>query len=69
MPTPMPNEAVERVAFDLMTKIAQEEPKQERKEDNPREYYIRLYIQCLKAVSGEDIVDIFDEDQAERGDK
>jgi hypothetical protein len=40
-----------RVAFDLMLAIAEEDGKQFGKPD-PRTYYLKLYQQCLKVVSG-----------------
>lgn len=53
-----PNEHRERVAYDLMVKIAQEDVERAGLRGKPREYYLQLYIQCLKAVSGEDYEDI-----------
>jgi hypothetical protein len=40
-----------RVAFDLVMAIAEEDGKQFGKPD-PRTYYLKLYQQCLKVVSG-----------------
>ena len=47
----------EKVAFDLMQIIAGKEAKSSDK----REYYLELYAQCLRIVSGEDFDDVFDE--------
>jgi hypothetical protein len=47
-----------RVAFDLMVMIDQAEGLQRQTGDaaidNPREHYIRLYNQCLRAARGAD---------------
>lgn len=41
-----------RVAFDLMMQIKEKEGKYaEGYEDNPRAYYLRLYRECLSAVT------------------
>ncbi|MCU4397796.1 hypothetical protein [Acinetobacter junii] len=45
--------SIERVAFDLMLLISNEETyygKAKSKEANPREYYLKLYNQCHKTV-------------------
>jgi hypothetical protein len=60
-----PNESRERVAFDLMTKIAQEEANQKKRDSDSREYYLLLYSQCLKIVSGEDLEDIIESEESE----
>lgn len=41
-----------RVAFDLMREIASFETGISNREKNPREYYLELYNECLKVVSG-----------------
>lgn len=44
----------ERVAFDLMARIAEAERVlgiNEAKKSNPREYYLKLYNQCHQVVS------------------
>lgn len=53
-PIEIKDNSVERVAFDLMEKIAQaEHAKQDNfREPNSREYYLKLYKQCHKIVSG-----------------
>lgn len=53
---PPQNDGKERVALDLMQAIAADEldfpsVKAERAED-PRQYWLRLYQQCLSVVSG-----------------
>jgi hypothetical protein len=40
-----------RVALDLMYAIAEEEDKKTFAKPDPRTYYLKLYGQCLKAVS------------------
>ncbi|WP_151791767.1 hypothetical protein [Acinetobacter soli] len=53
-PIEIKDNSVERVAFDLMSRIAEAERvtgKDEGKKDNPREYYLKLYNQCHKVVS------------------
>ncbi|WP_291370608.1 MULTISPECIES: hypothetical protein [unclassified Acinetobacter] len=53
-PIEIKDNSVERVAFDLMSRIAEAEKikgKDEGKKDNPREYYLKLYNQCHKVVS------------------
>jgi hypothetical protein len=42
----------ERVAFDLMNII--ESVEDEDQSRNPREYYLKLYKECLHAVNGGD---------------
>ena len=44
----------ERVAFDLMEKLAsleKEESMKIKREDNPRQYYFNLFKECLEVVS------------------
>ena len=49
----------EIVALELMTKIAQAEAERVKEQkESPREYYLTLYSQSLRTVSGEDIEDI-----------
>ncbi|MDS7693871.1 hypothetical protein N7562_06695 [Acinetobacter soli] len=53
-PIEIKDNSVERVTFDLMSRIAEAERvtgKDEGKKDNPREYYLKLYNQCHKVVS------------------
>ena len=62
-PIEIKDNSTERVAFDLMEKIAYAESKRENGEflkPNSREYYFKLYNQCLKVTSwsGIDIKDI-----------
>lgn len=62
-PIEIKDNSVERVAFDLMSIIAEAERvtgKNEGKKDNPREYYLKLYNQCHKVVgwSGVDVKDV-----------
>lgn len=62
-PIEIKDNSVERVAFDLMTRIAEAEKilgKDEGKKSNPREYYLKLYNQCHKVVgwSGVNVKDI-----------
>ena len=61
-PIQVKDNSIERVAFDLMEKIAQaEHAKQDKfREPNSREYYLKLYNQCHKIVSwsGVDVKDI-----------
>ena len=60
-PIEIKDNSIERVAFDLMEKIAQaEHAKQDNfREPNSREYYLTLYRQCHKIVSGRvDVKDI-----------
>lgn len=60
-----PCEVKEIVALELMTKIADAEQLKKAKEkaENPREYYLTLYSQCLQTVSGDDVEDILDDCQ------
>ena len=52
----------EKVAYDLMQIIAgQEINKAAEKAKNTRKYYLELYAQCLKIVSGEDFDEVFDD--------
>lgn len=46
------NDSKYRVAFDLMSIIAQRETDNKIIQTNPREYYITLYHQCYKVVNG-----------------
>jgi hypothetical protein len=50
------NDARERVALELMNKIALAEfnPQKGKNPPNPREYYIKLYEQCRSVVVGSD---------------
>lgn len=62
-PIEIKDNSVERVAFDLMARIAEVEKATGNDEDrtsNPREYYLKLYNQCHKVVSwsGVDVKDI-----------
>ncbi|WP_312969020.1 hypothetical protein [Acinetobacter gerneri] len=62
-PIEIKDNSVERVAYDLMEKIAFAESKIETenfRKPNPREYYLKLYNQCHRTVSwsGVDIKDI-----------
>jgi hypothetical protein len=51
----------EKVAYDLMKLISEQEAdKVAEKTRNPRKYYLELYAQCIKIVSGEDLEDVFD---------
>ena len=53
-PIEIKDKSIERVAFDLMEKIANAEKfhnKDGEKKTNPREYYLKLYNQCLKVTS------------------
>ena len=40
-----------RVALDLMWAIAEEEDKKTFAKPDPRTYYLKLYTQCLRAIS------------------
>ena len=52
----------EKVAYDLMQIIAQQESiKVGDRAKNPRTYYLELYSQCLRIVSGEDFDDVADD--------
>ncbi|MDT4898274.1 MAG: hypothetical protein QOH25_3351 [Acidobacteriota bacterium] len=42
----------ERVAFDLMTLIADKEDADKYEKPDPRTYYLKLFHQCNKATSG-----------------
>ena len=58
-----PADAKEKIAFDLMTKIAEAESAQaEKAPENPKDYYLKLYSHCLRIVSGEDIEDVLEDD-------
>ncbi|HSY74150.1 MAG TPA: hypothetical protein VK810_01660 [Dongiaceae bacterium] len=50
----------EKVAYDLMQIIAGQEA---NKTADKRKYYLELYAQCLRIVSGEDFDDVFDDDE------
>ncbi|MCH7381296.1 hypothetical protein [Acinetobacter higginsii] len=53
-PIEIKDNSLERVAFDLMDKISQAETyynNDKFKQENPREYYLKLYNQCHKTVS------------------
>ena len=52
--------SVERVAYELMVKIASED-RGKKQNLSPREYYFTLFAECLQIVSGEDPADILDE--------
>lgn len=57
-PVEVKDKSVERVAFDLMEKIAYAESKRENVEflkPNSREYYLKLYNQCLKVTSWSEV--------------
>jgi|SRR5579859_1988561 len=56
-------ELKEIVALELMSKIADLEQAKHLKEqiDNPREYYLTLYSQCSKVVSGEDVEEVLED--------
>jgi hypothetical protein len=56
-------EIKEIIAWELMNKIADaENNKVKEKANSPREYYLTLYSQALKTVSGEDVDDILEEE-------
>jgi hypothetical protein len=56
-----PSDVRERVAFELMTKIAEEERANPETAPEPaKDYYLKLYCQCLRIVSGEDVEDVLD---------
>ena len=62
-PIEIKDNTVERVAFDLMSRIVEAEKISGQDEDrkiNPREYYLKLYNQCHKVVgySGVDIKNV-----------
>ncbi len=62
-PIEIKDNSVERVALELMEKIAYSESRTENagfKNPNPREYYLKLYNQCHKVVSwsGIDVKDV-----------
>lgn len=52
--------SVERVAYELMVKIASED-RGKRQNLPPREYYFTLFAECLQIVSGEDPADVLEE--------
>lgn len=53
----------EIIAWELMTKIAQAETdKIKEQSESPRQYYLTLYAQSLRAVSGEEIEDIIEDE-------
>lgn len=56
------NSSDEKVAFDLMQVIAGlETGKAAEKSKEPRKYYLELYAQCLRIVSGEDFEDVLED--------
>jgi hypothetical protein len=56
-----PSDVRERVAFDLMAKIAEEErANRENTREPAKHYYLKLYCQCLRIVQGEDVEDVLD---------
>jgi hypothetical protein len=56
-------EIKEIIAWELMTKIAQAEAERVKAQTkSPREYYLTLYAQSLRAVSGEEIEDILEDE-------
>ena len=58
-----PGEMKEIVALELMTRIAQAEAGTgtlKQQVESPREYYLKLYAQALRTVSGEEIEDILE---------
>ena len=61
--TANPNDPSQKIAFDLMTKIAEAEgTSADKKPEDPKRYYLTLYSQCLQIVSGEDVEDVLDGD-------
>lgn len=57
-----PDEIKEIVALELMNKIAEAESgKAQERTATPRAYYLTLYSQALRTVSGEDVEDILEE--------
>ncbi|HCM31448.1 MAG TPA: hypothetical protein DIC32_07745 [Acinetobacter radioresistens] len=57
-PIEIKDKSVERVAFDLMEKIASLESRRDSNvfaNPNPREYYLKLYNQCHTVVNNEGI--------------
>lgn len=53
-PIEIKDNSIERVAYDLMVLISNEETfygKSKSKDENPREYYLKLYNQCHKTVA------------------
>lgn len=58
-----PSDPSQKIAFDLMTKIAEAEgANTDNKPGDPKHYYLTLYSQCLQIVSGEDVEDVLDEE-------
>ncbi|ELW77310.1 MULTISPECIES: hypothetical protein [Acinetobacter] len=62
-PIEIKDNSVERVALELMEKIAYAESKtgdENYRKPNPREYYLKLYNQCHRVASwsGVDVKDI-----------
>ena len=53
-PIEVKDNSAERVAFDLMARIAFAEDGSQKELSNPRDYYLELYYQCLKTVKGRD---------------
>jgi hypothetical protein len=57
-----PDEIKQIVALELMNKIAEAETgKIQEKSGSPRIYYLTLYSQALRTVSGDDVEDILEE--------
>ena len=54
-PIEIKDNSAERVAYDLMGRIAYAEDGNQKQESNPRDYYLELYYQCLKTVKGSDL--------------
>ncbi len=53
-PIEVQDNSAERVAYDLMSRIAYAEDGNQKQESNPRDYYLELYYQCLNTVKGRD---------------
>lgn len=58
-PVDIKDNSSERVAYDLMKEIANNEggygASDDRLNSNPRHYYLNLYSQCLKVVRGHSV--------------
>jgi hypothetical protein len=52
---PLVSDSKQRVALELMQIIADREPKTKCEKPDARTYYLTLYSQCLKVVSGETV--------------
>ena len=50
---PVITDSTQRVALELMQIIVDREPKSKSEKPDARTYYLTLYSQCLKVVSGE----------------